>query len=78
MAQYRIPVGGQHPDAIVQNIAEMNLEANRRYGDSVKPLLIEAGWGDEQMSGLLEDYKQELVDTDGLCNVLLTVHAFKV
>ncbi|KAF9564172.1 S-adenosyl-L-methionine-dependent methyltransferase [Agrocybe pediades] len=75
--QYLIPIGDWPTDATQKEIGLLSLEANKRYGDSVKPLLMEGGWTGPQVDGLLADYKQELDNTVGLNGVLVTVHATK-
>ncbi|KAF9562857.1 S-adenosyl-L-methionine-dependent methyltransferase [Agrocybe pediades] len=75
--EHLIPIGDWHTDAMLKEVGLLTLEANKRYGDSVKPLLMEAGWTGTQVDGLLEDYKQELDNTIGLNSVLVTVYATK-
>jgi hypothetical protein len=53
-------------------------EAQEQYTDSIKPLLIEAGWEEADASSMLADYIQEIRTVSGLVTVLHTVHARKV
>jgi hypothetical protein len=55
----------------------MALEAQVQYADSIKPLLIEAGWAETDASRMLAAYIQEIRTVSGLAIVLHTVHARK-
>lgn len=48
-----------------------------RYADSVKPLLREAGWTEEEVTELVEGYVHEIKTVRGMVCVLHTVHARK-
>jgi len=53
-------------------------EAQEQYTVSIKPLLIEAGWEESDISHMLANYIQEIRTVRGLVTVLHTVHARKV
>ncbi|KIM37900.1 hypothetical protein M413DRAFT_30557 [Hebeloma cylindrosporum] len=76
--QHHIPVGAWHADPSLRRIGTMCREAQEQYADSIKPLLLEAGWEEADASRILADYIQEIRTVGGLVIVLHTVHARKV
>ena len=76
--QHYIPIGAWHTDPFLRRIGTMCREAQEQYTVSIKPLLIEAGWEESDVSHMLADYIQEIRTVRGLVTVLHTVHARKV
>ncbi|KAF8154294.1 S-adenosyl-L-methionine-dependent methyltransferase [Crassisporium funariophilum] len=76
--QRHMPIGAWASDPAMRVLGERSLEIIERYTDSVKPLLIEAGWVEAEVENLLADYLQETQTTQGLIGVLYTVHARRV
>lgn len=70
-----IPIGVWPADLASQNIGADCLLARRKYADSSKPLLLNAGWSEAAVERLITNYIHEIHNVTGLVDVLHTVHA---
>lgn len=52
--------------------------AQEQYASSVRQLLVDAGWTEDEVNELVMDYFLEMNSTRGLVSTLYTVHARRV
>lgn len=73
-----VPIGSWPSDVSQRQIGEVNLRAQERYADSVKNLLLDGSWEENEVERLVTEYIDELRSIDGMTTVCYTVHARKV
>ncbi|CAA7262004.1 unnamed protein product [Cyclocybe aegerita] len=73
-----IPIGAWRADPALRTIGVDCRRAHQRYADSIKPLLIEAGWTQNGLDRLVGEYMREMDSLNGLVAVVHTVHARKI
>ncbi|KAG6879313.1 hypothetical protein C0992_003640 [Termitomyces sp. T32_za158] len=76
--QYFVPIGPWHEDPRMKEIGRGFRATLSRYADSVKPLLMDAGWTEEEVAAIAQAYLHDLRTVPGLVAVLHTVHAQKI
>ncbi|KAG6884446.1 hypothetical protein C0993_011048 [Termitomyces sp. T159_Od127] len=75
---YYMPIGPWHGDPRMKELGQAFRATLVRYADSVKPLLIEAGWTEGQVAAIIAAYLHDLRTVSGLVAVLHTVHAQRI
>lgn len=75
---YYMPIGPWHGDPWMKELGKGFRATLVRYADSVKPLLLEAGWTEVQVAEIVAAYLHDLRTVPGLVAVLHTVHAQRI
>lgn len=75
---YKVPIGDWHQDPLMREFGNDMRATLVRYGESLKPMLKEAGYAEIQVETVLQAYVHELHTVRGLMGVYRTVHARKV
>lgn len=73
-----VPIGDWHSDPVAQALGIDMKATLERYGDSVKPMLKDAGYEVAVIESVLRAYIHELNTLPGLMAVYRTVHARKI
>lgn len=73
-----VPIGDWHQDPLMQVFGNDMRATLVRYGDSLKPMLKEAGYEEADIETIFRAYVHELHTVPGLMAVYRTVHARKV
>ena len=73
-----VPIGSWPTDTALRWIGEINLMAQQRYADSVRPLLLDASWEENDVERLVTEYVNELGSVDGMATICYTVYASKI
>ena len=74
---YYMPIGPWHTDFNMQRLGRAYRATLLRYADSMRPLLMEAGWTDGELDDIIGGYVHDLKTVRGLVSVYHTVHARK-
>ncbi|KAF9472630.1 S-adenosyl-L-methionine-dependent methyltransferase [Pholiota conissans] len=75
---YCVPIGTWPANPPMRSAGRTCRTALERYTSSIRPLLVEGGWSDEDVDDLVADYLSEINNVRGLVSVLYTVHARRV
>jgi hypothetical protein len=73
-----IPIGSWPTDMFLRGIGEANLQAQERYADSIRHVLLDASWEETDVEQLVTDHVNELRSVDGMATVCYTVYARKL
>jgi hypothetical protein len=73
-----VPIGSWPTDASLRGIGEANLKAQERYADSIRHLLLDASWEENDVEQLVTEYVNELRNVVGMATICYTVHARKL
>ncbi|GLB44451.1 putative methyltransferase domain containing protein [Lyophyllum shimeji] len=72
---FYMPIGPWHAEPEMKLLGRAFRASLLRYADSVKPLLLEAGWSEEEVLQIIGAYIHELKTVHGMVGVMHTVHA---
>jgi hypothetical protein len=74
---FYIPIGEWNEDPRMRDLGRAFQTIQRRFADSVKPLLRQVGHPREYVDALVESFNDELEVTDGLVGAYYVVQAIK-
>ncbi|KAF9458132.1 S-adenosyl-L-methionine-dependent methyltransferase [Collybia nuda] len=75
---FNMPVGPWQNDEELRKLGRAFRASLRRYANSVKPLLYEAGWTEEDVREITQNYIHDLETVRGMVCRLYTVHARRI
>ncbi|KAF8991325.1 S-adenosyl-L-methionine-dependent methyltransferase [Cyathus striatus] len=73
-----IPIGPWYPDVPMQRVGHAYRAAVMRYANSATPMLLDAGWSEQQVETIIDDLRAELLTVRGLVGVYHIVYAHRL